>query len=197
MGDKQQQDYRRHIIAAKKWLGMAEESIDKDNDIRSDLNLMLAQAELQRAKEKDDFRLVKKWLKWTVPWGLALLVIVGYIYVLRPEVTADMPNNELSENTVEKSYTADEKTKNETLSQDVTVSNGDNKENSFQVKEDKVEIEKDMDNVVNESDNIAVKEDITDKDNNTAKETVIENKSILSEKDKQQMMQSAGQILRE
>jgi len=42
---------KRHIAAAKEWLGRAEKSLDQDNAIKGDLNLMLAQAELQRAKE--------------------------------------------------------------------------------------------------------------------------------------------------
>lgn len=80
---KDNADYRKHITAAKTWIGLAEESIDKENEIRSDLNLMLAQAELQRAKERDDVRLWKKWLKWTVPWVAALCIAALYFFVLR------------------------------------------------------------------------------------------------------------------
>ena len=78
--------YSEHITAAKDWLGKAEESIAKDNDIRSDLNIMLAQAELQRAKEKDDTALIRKWLKWILPWITAIGIAVGYVYFLRPEL---------------------------------------------------------------------------------------------------------------
>lgn len=84
-GKKSSDNYRKHITAAKEWLGQAEESIDEENSIRSDLNLMLAQAELQRAKEKDDIKLWRKWLKWTVPWIAALAIAAGYILLLRPE----------------------------------------------------------------------------------------------------------------
>lgn len=84
-GKKSNDNYRKHITAAKEWLGQAEESIDEENNIRSDLNLMLAQAELQRAKEKDDIKLWRKWMKWTVPWIAALAIAAGYILLLRPE----------------------------------------------------------------------------------------------------------------
>lgn len=43
--------FRQHVRAAREWLGRAESSLDKENDIRGDLNVMLAQAELQHAKE--------------------------------------------------------------------------------------------------------------------------------------------------
>lgn len=97
MADKKKGDFRKHITAAKDWLGQAEESIDKENDIRSDLNLMLAQAELQRAKEKDDLKLWKKWLKWTLPWLAAIIIAAGYIVILRPDIfDNEQENNPVS-----------------------------------------------------------------------------------------------------
>lgn len=42
---------RNHVKAAKIWLGKAEQSFDEENEIRGDLNLMLARAELERARE--------------------------------------------------------------------------------------------------------------------------------------------------
>ena len=39
-----------HLCSARYWLGKAEESIEKDRDIRAELNLMLAQAEITHAK---------------------------------------------------------------------------------------------------------------------------------------------------
>jgi hypothetical protein len=41
----------RHLFSAKHWLTKAEESFDKDSNIRGELDLFLAQAELQRARE--------------------------------------------------------------------------------------------------------------------------------------------------
>lgn len=54
---------KRHISAAKEWLGRAEKSLDQDNEVKGDLNLMLAQAELQRAKEEKHGRR-KSFLPW-------------------------------------------------------------------------------------------------------------------------------------
>ena len=51
---------KNHIKAAKEWLCKAEDSLDKDNNIQGDLNLMLAQAELQRAKESEQSQPKKK-----------------------------------------------------------------------------------------------------------------------------------------
>lgn len=80
--------YRKHIKAAKDWLGRAEDSMDKDNDIRVDLDVMLAQAELQRAKEANELKLWRRWLYWTVPWVLAVMVAAGYFFLLRPDNSA-------------------------------------------------------------------------------------------------------------
>lgn len=41
----------RHLRSARIWLTRAEESFDKDSKIRGELDLFLAQAELQRARE--------------------------------------------------------------------------------------------------------------------------------------------------
>ena len=41
---------KSHLCSARYWLGKAEESIEKDRDIRAELNLMLAQAEIAHAK---------------------------------------------------------------------------------------------------------------------------------------------------
>ena len=45
------QNMFRHLRSAKQWLARAEESFDKDSDIRGELDLFLAQAELQHARE--------------------------------------------------------------------------------------------------------------------------------------------------
>ena len=71
---------KNHIKAAKEWLCKAEDSLDKDNNIQGDLNLMLAQAELQRAKESGQSQQKKK-SHWSVRLAPAvaavLLVVVG------------------------------------------------------------------------------------------------------------------------
>lgn len=84
---------RNHIAAAKGWLSQAEESLEQENDIRGDLNLMLAQAELRSAQEKQP---QKAWLLWgrrLLPLAAALCIAAGYVAYLRPvpEVPAAHP----------------------------------------------------------------------------------------------------------
>ena len=68
-----------HIRAAKDWLGRAESSLEREEDIKGGLNLMLAQAELQRAKET---RRRERFAKLLAP-ALALVIAVGGIFVYR------------------------------------------------------------------------------------------------------------------
>ncbi|MCR5176198.1 MAG: hypothetical protein K6C05_05050 [Anaerovibrio sp.] len=84
------QKVRKHISAAKDWLGRAENSIDKENDVRSDLDMMLAQAELQHAQETKMRCAWKKWLLRTAPLLLAILIGAGYILFLHYN-RADIP----------------------------------------------------------------------------------------------------------
>lgn len=42
---------REHIRAAREWLGQAEHSLQHEKDVQGDLKLMLAKAELKRAEE--------------------------------------------------------------------------------------------------------------------------------------------------
>jgi len=67
---------KRHISAAKEWLGRAEKSLDQDNEVKGDLNLMLAQAELQRAKEEKHGR-----KKGFVPWRHIASALVAVLLV--------------------------------------------------------------------------------------------------------------------
>ena len=84
---------RNHIAAAKGWLSQAEKSLDQENDIRGDLNLMLAQAELQSAQEKQPQRAWLLWARRLLPLAAALCIATGYVAYLRPvpEVPAAHP----------------------------------------------------------------------------------------------------------
>lgn len=75
---------RNHIAAAKGWLSQAEKSLDQENDIRGDLNLMLAQAELQSAQEKQPQRAWLLWARRLLPLAAALCIAAGYVAYLRP-----------------------------------------------------------------------------------------------------------------
>lgn len=55
MADFKDNMYRR-LRSAGQWLKRAEESFDKDRDVRAELDLMLAHAELQHAKEANRTR---------------------------------------------------------------------------------------------------------------------------------------------
>lgn len=186
--------YSEHITAAKDWLGKAEESIAKDNDIRSDLNIMLAQAELQRAKEKDDTALIRKRLKWILPWITAIGIAVGYVYFLRPELFTTVREESPAVTVV--------KEENVPAKENIIQTDTDDKaEIPLQNENDAV---KPIDNTervnvpetaVTEKIEGTYRERIEDK-NDTVQEAETE-KSSLPEKDIQKMIQSAGKILRD
>ena len=186
--------YSEHITAAKDWLGKAEESIAKDNDIRSDLNIMLAQAELQRAKEKDDTALIRKRLKWILPWITAIGIAVGYVYFLRPELFTTVREESPAVTVVkEENVPAKENI--------IQTDTGDKAEIPLQNENNAV---KPIDNTeranvpetaVTEKIEGTYRERIEDK-NDTVQEAETE-KSSLPEKDIQKMIQSAGKILRD
>lgn len=74
MSDKRT-NFKQHVRAAKEWLGEAESSLDKEEDLRGDLNLMLAQAELQRAHETKNLTVCQRWIRRLIPAVCALFVL--------------------------------------------------------------------------------------------------------------------------
>lgn len=186
--------YSEHITAAKDWLGKAEESIAKDNDIRSDLNIMLAQAELQRAKEKDDTALIRKRLKWILPWITAIGIAVGYVYFLRPELFTTVREESPAVTVV--------KEENVPAKENIIQTDTDEKaeiplqnENNAVKPIDNTERVNVPETAVTEKIEDTYRERIEDK-NDTVQEAETE-KSSLPEKDIQKMIQSAGKILRD
>ena len=186
--------YSEHITAAKDWLGKAEESIAKDNDIRSDLNIMLAQAELQRAKEKDDTALIRKRLKWILPWITAIGIAVGYVYFLRPELFTTVREESPAVTVV--------KEENVPAKENIIQTDTDDKaeiplqnENNAVKPIDNTERVNVPETAVTEEIEGTYRERIEDK-NDTVQEAETE-KSSLPEKDIQKMIQSAGKILRD
>lgn len=65
----------KHLRSARQWLTRAEESFDKDREVRGELNLFLAQAELQHAQETSHNR---GWMRKypIIRHGLAVIVAV-------------------------------------------------------------------------------------------------------------------------
>lgn len=90
---KQDRKIRQHITAAKGWLSRAEDSLEQENAIQGDLKLMLAQAELKRAQEKNDKKLCVRWFKRLAPGALACaLALGGIIYAQQAEDSPSLPN---------------------------------------------------------------------------------------------------------
>lgn len=69
--------FRRHIRAAREWLGQAEVSLEKKNDVRGDLKLMLAEAELKRARETGEISSRQGWFRRMLPVGMAAFLAAG------------------------------------------------------------------------------------------------------------------------
>lgn len=88
---KQDRKIRQHITAAKGWLSRAEDSLEQENAIQGDLKLMLAQAELKRAQEKNDKKLCVRWFKRLAPGALACaLALGGIIYAQQSEDSSSL-----------------------------------------------------------------------------------------------------------
>lgn len=91
---KQDRKIRQHITAAKGWLSRAEDSLEQENAIQGDLKLMLAQAELKRAQEKNDKKLCVRWFKRLAPGALACaLALGGIIYAQQAEDRPSLPKH--------------------------------------------------------------------------------------------------------
>lgn len=70
----------RHLRSAKIWLTRAEESFDNNSKIRGELDLILAQAELQHAKEASLFRQERyhfPLLRQAAPFVLAAAIVAA------------------------------------------------------------------------------------------------------------------------
>ena len=81
--------YKEHVRAAREWLGRAEDSLEQEDHIRGDLDVMLAQAELQRAQETEEGRVRRRWLGLLLPAGAAALV-AALVWGLWPSVPAPL-----------------------------------------------------------------------------------------------------------
>lgn len=82
---------QKHIRAAREWLGRAEDSLAQENDVQGDLKLMLAKAELAHVGQ------CPRSLKLAILLRriLALLVAIGLAAVIVWEPTASEPEVEL------------------------------------------------------------------------------------------------------
>lgn len=102
--------FRTHVRAAREWLGRAESSLDRQENIRGDLNLMLAQAELQRAKETKHLTRREHWFYRVVPFMAAGAMAAGCFFFLqyeRPAVVPSVTQDAVTSHVSEKSAAAE------------------------------------------------------------------------------------------
>ncbi len=76
-GTEDRSRLRRHVRAAREWLGRADESLGRADDVRGDLNLMLARAELTRARETERPAAAVLWSRRLAPLCAAVLIAGG------------------------------------------------------------------------------------------------------------------------
>lgn len=65
---------RARIQAARDWLGQADASLDRKEDVQGDLKLMLAKAELEGAAPGKKTRMLKSWISRGAALALAVLI---------------------------------------------------------------------------------------------------------------------------
>ncbi len=70
------------IRSVKSWLNHAEDSFSNANDVRGELNLLLAEAELQHLREKDAKNQAKRrhFLAFAVALGMVMLFAGGWFF---------------------------------------------------------------------------------------------------------------------
>lgn len=73
---------KNHIRAAREWLGEAETSLESENDVQSDLKLMLARAELSRVKDTPATSRLKARALKIMPAVCAALIVAAGAWVL-------------------------------------------------------------------------------------------------------------------
>ena len=81
---------RLHVRAAQKWLGRAEDSLSRSDDIRGDLSVMLAQAELTKAQEAKRPGAFVRFATGVAPL-LAAAAVAGVLWGLREEAPPPTP----------------------------------------------------------------------------------------------------------
>lgn len=71
---------QNHIRAARDWLGRAEDSLAHDNDVQGDLKLMLAKAELAHVGQSPRSRRLKCWGRRALALGTAALLAMAFCW---------------------------------------------------------------------------------------------------------------------
>ena len=73
---------QNHIRAAREWLGRAEDSLAHDDDVQGDLKLMLARAELARVGQSPRSHRLKSWGSRGLAVGMA--VVFAWLFLWKP-----------------------------------------------------------------------------------------------------------------
>ena len=88
----------QHLRSAKEWLTKAEEAFDKEHDVRAELDLMLAQAELQHVKEVNRSRqwrykylILRHGMALTIAMSMAIVVGGVYWWTNKPAIAVPGP----------------------------------------------------------------------------------------------------------
>ncbi len=68
---------QEHIRAARDWLGEAEHSLAREDDIQGDLKVMLAKAELAQVQDSPRTSRLRRWGKWLLPPVTAVLLVTA------------------------------------------------------------------------------------------------------------------------
>ncbi|BEU87213.1 hypothetical protein TAMA11512_06770 [Selenomonas sp. TAMA-11512] len=92
MAERDKLAHKAHIQAAQNWLGKAASSLEAENEIRSDLHLMLAEAELRRANRHS---LLTRGVKLALPPLAAVLIVLAGNALLHSEWQKDAQTTEL------------------------------------------------------------------------------------------------------
>ena len=71
-------DKLKRVKSVKKWLDKAENSYSNNKDISGELNLMMAQAEMQRLKETHSHEKAKKWGIRFSAMAAAAVLFIGF-----------------------------------------------------------------------------------------------------------------------
>lgn len=98
VGVVQMSDLKKHMVqrlcSARHWLVRAEESFEQEHSVRGELNLLLAQAELQRACEAKHSRSRSLLLHGLAVTCAAVLVVIGIggsYWLIHAPVTTESP----------------------------------------------------------------------------------------------------------
>ena len=145
---KGRNELKKHVRAAKEWLGAAEESLDREENVKGDLSVMLARAELQHASEQTSESTGLVWAKRIVPFIAAVILATG-VWTFFKAPVKEKPVEKLPVVRMDKPV---EKTvPKEDISKEITEKQGKN-----EVAEDTEELRKDVSDAPSQEETVKV-----------------------------------------